>query len=307
MASAVRCPICTRTGTKPDPGGGGGGQHDHHRGRGAGHARVEVVLGQPVLQVADLLGLLREIDAVAERLPGGGAGWPLPGILPVAGHPVSAPVAAGAAVSASTRTGLSRRRGRRVRSGAIFVAPVGALKGVAQRPRMSGGAGTVAITMTACARWSPSGYASRPGGSRRSGCCRPRTAGYAGSARNFRRLVAEVKAGWRSGHHRGRRAAVLAIVPGPPRLPAHSGTQPRAEPHPGPGSAGIRVIFSRPRPPHQDEHRHDGRNEEDGEADSYIAAPVTQDITQAILDALDDVQRNGLRAGLEADRKSHRG
>jgi transposase len=35
-----------------------------------------------------------------------------------------------------------------------------------------------------------------------------RTAGYGGSARNFRRLVAEVKAAWRAGHHRGRRPAV---------------------------------------------------------------------------------------------------
>ena len=35
-----------------------------------------------------------------------------------------------------------------------------------------------------------------------------RTAGYAGSARNFRRLVAEVKGAWRAGHHRGRRPAV---------------------------------------------------------------------------------------------------
>lgn len=35
-----------------------------------------------------------------------------------------------------------------------------------------------------------------------------RAAGYGGSARNFRRLVAEVKQGWRSGHHRGRRPAV---------------------------------------------------------------------------------------------------
>jgi transposase len=33
-------------------------------------------------------------------------------------------------------------------------------------------------------------------------------AGYEGSARNFRRLVAEVKTVWRSGHHRGRRPAV---------------------------------------------------------------------------------------------------
>jgi transposase len=35
-----------------------------------------------------------------------------------------------------------------------------------------------------------------------------RAAGYAGSARNFRRLVAEVKQAWRAGHHRGRRPAV---------------------------------------------------------------------------------------------------
>jgi transposase len=35
-----------------------------------------------------------------------------------------------------------------------------------------------------------------------------RAAGYRGSARNFRRLVAEVKAAWRAGHHRGRRPAV---------------------------------------------------------------------------------------------------
>jgi transposase len=35
-----------------------------------------------------------------------------------------------------------------------------------------------------------------------------RAAGYGGSARNFRRLVAQVKAAWRAGHHRGRRPAV---------------------------------------------------------------------------------------------------
>jgi transposase len=35
-----------------------------------------------------------------------------------------------------------------------------------------------------------------------------RAAGYAGSARNFRRLVAEAKTQWRAGHHRGRRPAV---------------------------------------------------------------------------------------------------
>jgi hypothetical protein len=33
-------------------------------------------------------------------------------------------------------------------------------------------------------------------------------AGYEGSARNFRRLVAEQKALWRTDHHRGRRQAV---------------------------------------------------------------------------------------------------
>ena len=37
-----------------------------------------------------------------------------------------------------------------------------------------------------------------------------RAAGYAGSARNFRRLVAQVKAEWRQGHHRGRRPGVWA-------------------------------------------------------------------------------------------------
>ena len=35
-----------------------------------------------------------------------------------------------------------------------------------------------------------------------------RAAGYAGSARNFRRLVAQVKAEWRRDHHRGRRPGV---------------------------------------------------------------------------------------------------
>jgi transposase len=35
-----------------------------------------------------------------------------------------------------------------------------------------------------------------------------RAAGYTGSARNFRRLVAQVRAAWRAGHHRGRRPAV---------------------------------------------------------------------------------------------------
>ena len=35
-----------------------------------------------------------------------------------------------------------------------------------------------------------------------------RAAGYAGSARNFRRLVAEARRAWRAEHHRGRRPAV---------------------------------------------------------------------------------------------------
>ena len=35
-------------------------------------------------------------------------------------------------------------------------------------------------------------------------------AGYIGSARNFRRLVADAKAGWRADHHRGRRPGVWA-------------------------------------------------------------------------------------------------
>jgi len=37
-----------------------------------------------------------------------------------------------------------------------------------------------------------------------------RAAGYEGSARNLRRLVAQAKAAWRSGHHRGRRPGVWA-------------------------------------------------------------------------------------------------
>ncbi len=37
-----------------------------------------------------------------------------------------------------------------------------------------------------------------------------RAAGYAGSARNFRRLVAEAKRAWRAEHHRGRRPAKWA-------------------------------------------------------------------------------------------------
>ena len=63
-----------RAGAEPDRGGGGGGQREHHRGGGAGDAGVEVVLGEPVAGVAEALGLLGEVDAVAQRLGGGGAG-----------------------------------------------------------------------------------------------------------------------------------------------------------------------------------------------------------------------------------------
>ena len=35
-------------------------------------------------------------------------------------------------------------------------------------------------------------------------------AGYDGSARNFRRLVAKAKRDWRADHHRGRRPAICA-------------------------------------------------------------------------------------------------
>ena len=57
--------------------------------------------------------------------------------------------------------------------------------------------------------WSPSGWRSR-GGRISAKRLLPiaRAAGYEGSARNFRRLVAEQKALWRKDHHRGRRPAV---------------------------------------------------------------------------------------------------
>ena len=43
-----------------------------------------------------------------------------------------------------------------------------------------------------------------------------RAAGYAGSARNFRRLVAAQKATWRRGHHRGGAVARRCGPPGTP-------------------------------------------------------------------------------------------
>ena len=55
------------------------------------------------------------------------------------------------------------------------------------------------------------GAQDRRAGSRPSGCCRrPGPPATTGSARNFRRLVAEAKAAWRRGHHRGRRPGVWA-------------------------------------------------------------------------------------------------
>ena len=58
-------------------------------------------------------------------------------------------------------------------------------------------------------RWSPSRWSASKGRiSAKRLLPAARAAGYAGSARNFRRLVAEEKALWRRGHHRGRRPAV---------------------------------------------------------------------------------------------------
>src|SRR5580704_6011659 len=64
------------------------------------------------------------------------------------------------------------------------------------------------ITTTSWRTWSLSGWGRRRPGSRRSGCCPARAAGYAGSPRNFRRLVAVQKQEWRREQHRGRRPAV---------------------------------------------------------------------------------------------------
>lgn len=50
-----------------------------------------------------------------------------------------------------------------------------------------------------------------------------RAAGYEGSARNFRRLVADQKALWRKGNHRGRRPAVWTPGDTLPREPMLSG------------------------------------------------------------------------------------
>ncbi len=63
-----------RAGANPDGRGRGRGEgEDDGRGR-AGHARVEVVLGEPVAGVAEALGLAGKVDAVAQGLGGGAAG-----------------------------------------------------------------------------------------------------------------------------------------------------------------------------------------------------------------------------------------
>ncbi|GFJ87647.1 hypothetical protein Prum_012890 [Phytohabitans rumicis] len=61
-------------GADPDPAGRRGHETDEHRGRRAGHAGREVMLGQPVPPVAGLLGLLRQVDRVTQRLRRGAAG-----------------------------------------------------------------------------------------------------------------------------------------------------------------------------------------------------------------------------------------
>ena len=55
---------CARTDV--DAFGGGRDLADQHRGRRAGH-RDEVVLGDPVALVSPLLGMLGEVDGVAQR------------------------------------------------------------------------------------------------------------------------------------------------------------------------------------------------------------------------------------------------
>src|SRR6185312_17072610 len=67
-------PHLHRAGTEPDGGGRARREGQDDRGRGAGDTRVEVVLGEPETGVAEALGLLREVDAVAQRLPGGRPG-----------------------------------------------------------------------------------------------------------------------------------------------------------------------------------------------------------------------------------------
>ena len=67
-------PHLHRPGAEPDRRRRGGGQRQHHGRGGAGHARVEMVLGEPVAGVAEPFGLLGQVDAVAQRLGRGRAG-----------------------------------------------------------------------------------------------------------------------------------------------------------------------------------------------------------------------------------------
>ncbi|GAA2647080.1 hypothetical protein GCM10010425_66350 [Streptomyces spororaveus] len=67
-------PELHRAGAEPDGRGRGGGQREHDRRGGPGDPRIEVVLGEPVAGIAELLGLPGEIDAVPQGLGGGGTG-----------------------------------------------------------------------------------------------------------------------------------------------------------------------------------------------------------------------------------------
>jgi flavin reductase (DIM6/NTAB) family NADH-FMN oxidoreductase RutF len=70
-----RRPVAHLDRARPDPDrrGRGRGQREHDGRGGAGDAGVEVVLGEPVPGVAKTLRGLGEIDAVPQRLRGGGA------------------------------------------------------------------------------------------------------------------------------------------------------------------------------------------------------------------------------------------
>ncbi len=67
-------PELHRAGAEPDGRGSGGGQREHDGRGGPGHPGIEVVLGEPVAGVAELLGPPGEIDAVPQGLGGGGTG-----------------------------------------------------------------------------------------------------------------------------------------------------------------------------------------------------------------------------------------
>src|SRR6266851_2391167 len=62
------------TGTDPDAAGHRGDLPDHEIGRRARHRSEIVVLGQPVADIAQRIRMARQIDAVAQRRGGLGAG-----------------------------------------------------------------------------------------------------------------------------------------------------------------------------------------------------------------------------------------